>query len=151
MNGRAKHQATALWRCGASNACEEEDSSLDFVPMVDLSIVGDTLVLHVEGADKLWALRSSLEIPLRHVAGVRADASVARGWWHGLKMLGTSLPGVITAGSFYQDGKRVFWDVHNPENTIVIELIDDQYDELIVEVADPNFAVEVVRGVLLRG
>jgi hypothetical protein len=32
--------------------------------MVDLSISGDNLVLHVRGADKLWALKSSLEIPL---------------------------------------------------------------------------------------
>ena len=25
------------------------------------------------------------------------------------------LPGVITAGTFYQEGERVFWDVHDPE------------------------------------
>ncbi|MEO8726996.1 MAG: hypothetical protein ABI383_12850 [Acidobacteriaceae bacterium] len=119
--------------------------------MVELSISGDPLVLRVEGADKLWALKSSLEIPLRHIAGVRADPEIARGWWHGLKMLGTNFPGVITAGSFYQDGRRVFWDVHNPENTIVIELRDDQYDELIVEVADTRAALEVIRGALPRG
>lgn len=118
--------------------------------MVDLSVVGDTLVLRVEGVDKLWALRSSLEIPLRHIAGVRADASVARGWWHGLKMLGTNVPGVITAGFFYQDGRRVFWDVHNPENTIVIELKNDRYDELIVEVADPNAALQMIKAARLR-
>ena len=121
--------------------------------MVDLSISGsgDTLVLRVEGADKLWALKSSLEIPLAHITGVRADPDAASGWWHGLKTLGTNLPGVITAGSFYQDGRRVFWDVHNPENTIVIELRDDQYDELIVQVADPQAALLVVRGALPRG
>jgi hypothetical protein len=28
---------------------------------------------------------------------------------------------VITAGMFYQDGKRVFWDVHNPEKYLVID------------------------------
>jgi hypothetical protein len=36
-------------------------------------------------------------------------------------MPGTNIPGVLTAGTFYQDGKRVFWDVHNPDNTVVIE------------------------------
>ena len=99
-------------------------------------------------ADKLWALKSSLEIPLQHVAGIRAEPSVAHGWWHGLRMPGTNLPGVITAGTFYHDGKRVFWDVHNPENTVVIELKDERYAELIVEVADPNKTVEVVRAAL---
>ncbi len=116
--------------------------------MVDLSIAGGNLELHVRGADKLWALKSSLEIPLQHIGGIRADPSVAHGWWHGIKLPGTNIPGVLTAGTFYQHGKRVFWDVHNPENTVVIELRDERYDELIVEVADPLSTVERVRAAL---
>lgn len=114
--------------------------------MVDLSVVEGRLVLHVQGADKLFALRSTLEIPLEHIAGIRADPEVARGWFHGLKVAGTNVPGVITAGTFYQHGQRVFWDVHHPESTVVIELRDERYNELIVEVADPQAAVETVRG-----
>jgi hypothetical protein len=113
--------------------------------MVDLSVHEDKLTLHVQGADKLWAFKSSLEIPLRHIRGVRVDPEIARGWWHGIRMPGTHLPGVIVAGTFYQDGKRVFWDVHYPENTIVIELHDERYDELIVEVENPQMAVETIR------
>jgi hypothetical protein len=118
--------------------------------MVELSISGGNLGLHVLGADKLWALKSSLEIPLKHIAEIRADASIARGWWHGIRMPGTNIPGVLTAGTFYQDGKRVFWDVHNPENTVVIDLKDERYNELIVEVADPKAAVELVKAALPR-
>jgi len=116
--------------------------------MVDLSISDGNLTIHVRGADKLWALKSSLEIPLQHIAGIRADPSIARGWWHGLRMPGTNIPGVLTAGTFYHDGERVFWDVHHPENTIVIELKDERYNELIVEVADPAAAVELVKAQL---
>ena len=113
--------------------------------MVDLSISGSHLVLHVRGTDKLWAFKSSLEIPLAHVAQIRADPSIAHGWFHGIRMPGTSIPGVLTAGTFYEDGKRVFWDVHKPENTVVIELHDERYKQLVVEVADPKAAVELVR------
>jgi uncharacterized protein YcaQ len=112
--------------------------------MVDLSISEGKLLLHVHGADKLWAFKSSLEIPLQHVAAIRADPEVARGWWHGWRMPGTNLPGVITAGTFYQDGKRVFWDVHDPEKTVVIDLRDERYNQLIVEVADPAAAVALI-------
>jgi hypothetical protein len=115
--------------------------------MVDLSVSGGNLVLHVRGADKLWALKSSLEIPLAHIVEIRADPSIAHGWWHGLRMPGTNIPGVLTAGTFYQHGKRVFWDVHNPDNTVVIELKDERYNELIIEVADPQAAVELVKSV----
>jgi hypothetical protein len=38
----------------------------------------------------------------------------------------------------YQDGKRVFWDVHHPEKTIVIDLHDERYNELVVEVGAPS-------------
>jgi len=116
--------------------------------MVDLSVADGRLILHVRGADKLWAFKSSLEIPLQHVAGIRVDSTIAHGWWHGIRMPGTNIPGVLTAGTFYQDGKRVFWDVHNPDNTIVIELRDERYSELIVEVEDSNFAVELVKAAL---
>lgn len=116
--------------------------------MVDLEISENKLHIRVRGADKLWAFKSSLEIRLEHVAGIRADASVARGWYHGIRLPGTNLPGVLTAGTFYQDGKRVFWDVHNPENTVVIDLRDERYNELVVEVADSQAAVELVNAAL---
>jgi len=45
-------------------------------------------------------------------------------------MPGTNIPGVITAGTSYQDGKRIFCDVHRPKNTVVIELKDERYNEL---------------------
>ena len=76
---------------------------------MDLSIAEGNLILHVRGADKVWALKSSLEIPLVHITGVRAEIGrphaagiTASGW-----MPGTNVPGVITAGTFYQDGKRL--------------------------------------------
>ena len=109
--------------------------------MVEISVEGGVVVFEVKGMDRLWALKSRLEVPARHIRGVRADPEVARGWWHGLRLPGTHLPGVITAGTFYQDGKRVFWDVHRPESTIVVELADERYDELIVEVADVPAAI----------
>ena len=113
--------------------------------MVDLTVAEGKLVLNVRGADKFWALKSTLEIPLQHIAGVRADPKIAHGWWHGLKLIGTDLPGVLWAGTFFQHGKRIFWDVHNPDNTIVIDLHDERYGELIVEVADPAAAVQLIK------
>jgi hypothetical protein len=57
---------------------------------------------------------------------------------------GTNIPGVITAGTFLQRGGVVFWDVHNPEKTVVISLRDERYKSLVVEVAHPEAAVRLV-------
>jgi hypothetical protein len=119
--------------------------------MVGLSISGGSLELHVRGADKLWALKTSLEIPLRHISGFAPTRQWLTAGGTGTKLSGTNIPGVLTAGTFYQYGKRVFWDVHNPENTVVIELRDERYDELIVEVADPRLTVEQVKAALPAG
>ena len=109
--------------------------------MVSISVRDTTVVFEVEGLDKLWALKSHLEIPIERIRGVRADPEIARGWWKGFRLPGTHIPGVITAGTFYQSGRWVFWDVKDPAGTIVVDLEDDRYDAIIVEVADPAAAV----------
>ena len=116
--------------------------------MVQISISGDRVTFDVEGWDKLWALKSRLEIPLAHITAVRADPEPARGWWHGFRLPGTQIPGVLTAGTFYQSGGVVFYDVHDPERTIVIDLDHEHYKQLIVEVEDPNAAVDLLRGAI---
>jgi hypothetical protein len=106
--------------------------------MVQISVNRDRVHFDVEGLDKFWAFRSRLDIPLAHILAVKIDPEAARGWWHGLKIMGSNIPGVLTAGTFYQQGGIVFYDVHDPERTIVLELEHETYKRLIVEVADPQ-------------
>ena len=112
--------------------------------MVRVSVLGDRVRFEVEGWDKLWALKSHLEIPLAHIRSARIDPEPARGWWHGLKLPGTSIPGLLTAGTFYQSDGAVFYDVHDPERTVVLELDHEQYRRLVIEVEDPVTLVEML-------
>src|SRR5947209_640166 len=113
--------------------------------MVNVSIEKDRIRFEVEGWDKLWAMKSHLEIPLAHVLAVRADPEPARGWFHGLRLPGTEIPGVLTAGTFYQGDGWVFFDVHNPESTIVLELDHEHYKRLVIEVQDPAATIEQIQ------
>ena len=116
--------------------------------MVEISMEGDRIRFDVQGWDQLWAFKSQLEFPLGHVRSVRKDAEIARGWWHGLRMPGTEVPGLLTAGTFYQRDGAVFYDVHDPERTIVFELEHEHYRRLVVEVADPAGTVSAVNRAL---
>jgi hypothetical protein len=118
--------------------------------MVHISIEGDRVHLDVEGLDKLWSLRSRLDIPLAHIRAVQIDPEAARGWWHGLRLLGSNIPGVLTVGTFYQHGEVVFYDVHDPERTIVLELDHETYKRLIVEVEDPQAARKMIEQAIKR-
>lgn len=118
--------------------------------MVEITIVGDKAVFEVEGSHKLWSLRSRLEVPLKHIRGVHADPEPAMGWFDGLKVAGTGIPHIFRAGVFYQEGNFVFWDVRHPEKTIVVDLEDEHFAKLVVEVADPAAAVSLLNNALSR-
>jgi hypothetical protein len=106
--------------------------------MVEITIEGNHVTFEVRGWDKVWSLRSRLEIPLSHISDAHIDPDPAMGWFEGLKMGGTDIPNIFRAGTFYQEGEWVFWDVRHPEKTIVVELSHETYKKLIIEVADPE-------------
>ncbi|HET9411060.1 MAG TPA: hypothetical protein VFO75_04160 [Candidatus Dormibacteraeota bacterium] len=112
--------------------------------MAEIEITPTTLVVHIRGADQFFALASRLEVPLEHVSAVDASPPEAEGVWHGLRIGGTNLPGVIAAGRFLQHGEWAFWDVHDPGRAIAIRLHDEHYAKLIVGVDDPAATVAAI-------
>lgn len=116
--------------------------------MVTITVEDDALHLEVNGLDKLWSLCSRLKIPLVHVRSAHASPDVARRWFEGLKVAGSYIPGVLTAGTFYHEGGLVFWDVHHPDRAIAIDLDHERYQRLIVEVADPAAALRQIEEAL---
>ncbi len=67
-------------------------------------------------------------------------STFAAPWWS--RNCSAHVPGVLVAGTFHQDGQRVFWDVHDSAKAVVIELDDDTYQRLVIEVPDPRATVE---------
>ncbi len=114
--------------------------------MTEVELADDKLVVRVVGWDKVWSLKSSLEIPLRHITGVHAAPEHVRG----IRAPGTYIPGVITAGTFHLDGDKIFWDVHDPAKAIAIDLQHDLYAQLVIEVADPAAAMTLIENALKR-
>ena len=111
--------------------------------MVHVQQQGDIVVFTVKGWHKLWALRSELRIPRAHILGARRDPEASQAW--GIRAPGTSIPGLLKAGTFYfdntGDNKPTFLDVQHRENTVVVELADEAYNRLIIEVTDPDAVV----------
>ena len=114
--------------------------------MVTIELTGDKLIVHVVGMDKLWAAKSTVEIPLAHVASVELGvaAEAQEGLRHSLRV-GTHLPHVITAGRYYKDKKIAFWDVHSGDSAITIFVTHDDYTHIVVEVEDPWATVTAIR------
>jgi hypothetical protein len=113
--------------------------------MVDVSIEGDVAIFQVQGFDRLWAFRSRLDIPLDHIADVEINHEQVGQWWHGVKLMGTDMPGLFAMGTFYYHGELVFWDVRNLANAVILSLDHERYKKLIVEVADPAATVALLQ------
>jgi hypothetical protein len=113
-----------------------------------VEVNGDTLTVRVTGLDQALAFKHSVEVPLEHVAGIDQDTAEAARWFHGLKLPGTNLPGVVTAGSYLRAGEWSFWDVHDPNQAVVIRLKDEHYARLVVGVDDPAATIGLVRKAL---
>ena len=108
--------------------------------MVEVTAQGEAIVFTVRGLHKILAFKSQLTVPRAHIAGARHDPAAGQ-HLEGLRAGGTYLPGVVTAGTFYLDHQPTqqptFFDVANPAHTVVVTLHDEEYQQLIIEVADP--------------
>ena len=113
--------------------------------MTEVTIKERQLIVEVQGWDKFWSFKKRLEIPLDQVLGVREAVNERVS---GFRAPGTRVPGIITAGTFRKQGKKIFWDVHNRANAIAIDLRDAEYSKLVIEVADPAEIMAMIREAL---
>ena len=115
--------------------------------MVEVSASGDRLRVSLSGRDVLWALRSEIDVPLSSVRDVRVVDDVSP-WMSvrrsdlGLRMPGTFLPNVITAGSYWRPGGNwTFCCLHRGQRALVVELDGaERYRRLVLGVPDPEDA-----------
>ncbi len=107
--------------------------------MTTIELTDDKLELTVRGFDVVLALKKHLSVPLSHVTRVEVGvAAEARDRLRdSLRMPGTYLPGIITAGSYVEHGRWMFWDVHSGEQALTIFIEHEKYDAVVVDVDDP--------------
>jgi hypothetical protein len=107
-------------------------------PRITLELDVDVLRLRHGPWDTLYTMTRRLEIPVAHIAGVAAaprDQVPATG----MRLPGTSLPGVIRAGAYGIRPNRDLWNVRRAKTVLVIQLLPGAaYRRLVLEVPDPT-------------
>ena len=116
--------------------------------MTTVEIQDGRLIARIQGLDQVLAFKSELSIPLAHVkSAAESPPDVRRRWRNPLRirLLGSDMPYVVMAGSFvFLDGEHAFWDVHDPDRTVVIELDHEKFAKLVLEVEDPRAAAAAI-------
>lgn len=120
--------------------------------MTRVEVVGDQLVMTIEGLDVVLSFKKSLEIPLARVRRVTlgvTDEAQAR-LDESIRLPGAYMPGIAIAGRFYRHGDWIFWNIHDGRRAITIDVQHDGYVSLVVEVEDPVKTVGLIDAALAR-
>lgn len=103
--------------------------------MVTVDIRGVELSVKISGWDAVWALKRSLRMPLANVAGARVEAVAGKPGW---KLIGTGIPRGLAAGLFRKQGQTSFWVAHQQAPALVIDLRNERYARLVLQVDNPQ-------------
>ena len=118
-----------------------------------IELNGSDLIVHIHGLDKLRAFRGKLRFPLAHVIGARLHPPEA--WFDDVIVdsasgVGVYTPGEQAVGTIELADGRSFYDVHDPEQAIAIDLHHEPLKHLVLELDDeePEEAVRRIERVL---
>lgn len=111
--------------------------------MVTIVKSDDKFIFKISPWHQIWSLKSKIIISKKDVVNVYQDTSELKKW-KGFR-IGTQIPGVITAGTFSWKGKRNFWDVMKNKNTIIVELRNNIYNKLYIEVKNPAESISILK------
>lgn len=75
---------------------------------------------------------------------------VARAWLGSSEVLDSGHPGVAAEEPSGSQSDTTFFNVHNPEKTVVISLGNERYARLVIEVEDPPKTVTAIREAIGR-
>lgn len=102
-----------------------------------LELTKDELVVHLRAWEAVASLQRTIRIPLANVRGATEDEGF-RGRELGLRAPGTSLPGVLSAGTYYKDGDKQFVFIGPGTHPLVIELANEKWHRIVLGVEDAH-------------
>jgi hypothetical protein len=110
--------------------------------MVTIEVQDNNYVFHMKGLHKIWALKSKITVPKNDVIKAYQDQEELHKFC-GFRV-GTYVPFVIIAGTYFLKGKKNFWDMTREKNTIIVELKNHYYSKLYIEVENPENAMSLL-------
>jgi hypothetical protein len=107
---------------------------------IRVSCSSDAVVVSLTGLDRLFALKTRLDIPESRIASVevmsRTSVPPTPGTW--LRHPGTHIPGLIRHGSYGTEPNREFWAVYRQTDVLVVTVEGWSYRRIVLGTRDPH-------------
>lgn len=113
--------------------------------MVEVQIEKKTVVFRFEGSQKFLAMKRSLRIPSKNIESVSTE-TVNPPWIAG--KIGTHLPPVFWAGTFWTRRGKIFYYVRDRSKCITLKLKNHNYSKVVVELEDKESTANDLRKII---
>lgn len=114
--------------------------------MVKINFINDIIEFEILGMHQLWTFKSSIKVKFTNINKIyKKEAKYD--WFPGWRIPGTSIPYLITAGTYFKNNQKHFWDVTNYKEVYIIELQDSEYEKLFLNIININEIEELIQRV----
>jgi len=114
--------------------------------LVKVNINEERVLVEIEGTQRFLALKNQIKIPISKIESVSTE-NVDPPWIAG--RLGTHMPPWFWAGTFWTlERKKRFYYVRNKDKCVTLNLKDQDYDQVIIEVDDKESIANEIKKVL---
>jgi hypothetical protein len=116
----------------------ESDALHPIINRMQLFIDADQLRIELTRMERFWAIHldKTITVPLTQIRQVSTEVPPTT--WQEIRSPGTAVPGVIKAGTYYQNRVRSFWYTQPKKPVLALELAPDAYYRKVVLAIDDN-------------
>ena len=112
-----------------------------------VKVENDNIEFELHGVDEFLSIKRNITVPLAHVVSV----STERVPWQPFKQMrivGASLPGVVKDGRFLSTEGVMFFEMHDPDKCITVNLDHEHYRKIVFEVENKEEAARQINEAL---
>jgi hypothetical protein len=106
-------------------------------------IEGDDVVLEIHGIDEILSIKRSIHIPFKHILSVSTE-TIPWNIFNAIKLAGTNIPHHVKDGRFLTKEGMMFFEMHDPDSCITINLDHERYKKIFFEVEDKESAATLI-------
>lgn len=111
--------------------------------MVTIEIHDNEITLNVLGFHRIWAFKKKVTFKKSNIVNIRIAEKTLRP--APVRFPGTYVPGYFAAGTYLGKGRKEFWDAIFKKDAIEIDLKNEIYSKLVVNVQNAIDSIDKLK------
>ncbi len=107
----------------------------------------EKIIFDLSGFSTSMVFKNRISVPIKNIRSAYQNAKYLE-TWEGMKAPGKVIPDMLKAGTFQKNKMQYFWAVKDLKNTIIVDLINESYEQLILEVENPEECMDLINAAI---